>query len=423
MDMEVKTNKFRRIFHGIHRREYFWLCLIVIVLLGMHLSLVYQVYHPFLLFQSSDADGRWGPINTGDLIFDEAHYVKDARAILTEGAETGFPQHLPLGKDLIIAGMAIFGDNPLGWRIFPILCGVIGVVFFYLLCRRFRMGRAAASLATFFLAFENLTFVQTSVGMLDAPLLPLMTISFWLYARRNYLLSGVFIGLSGLVKLTGFMILPVMIGHWLFNRQDKDWKFLGLMFLGPITFIALLSPLEYFVFHSFQNPFARFWYVFHNLSGFTFANAYQTINSRPWEWITNVDLLPYWFIPHYVGTISLTLWYFIIPVVFYMIYRATRGNAAAQFGLWWFLSTYILWIPLSLLTDRTSFVFYFFPSVGAVCIGLGLAFNQLVDTWRTDRSKLLRWSSITVLGVFLIVHLVVFLALSPFTCWWRLPAG
>ena len=33
------------------------------------------------------------------------------------------PEHPPLGKEIIAAGLALFGDDPWGWRFFPVLAG------------------------------------------------------------------------------------------------------------------------------------------------------------------------------------------------------------------------------------------------------------------------------------------------------------
>jgi dolichyl-phosphate-mannose-protein mannosyltransferase len=411
---EIKRSRLQRIFSW----EYFWLCIVVGLLLIMHFSLVYQEYHPFFLFQRVNEGNYF--LGTSHTIFDEEHYVKDARAILA-GESTQRPEHLPLGKLVIVAGMILFGDNPFGWRFFPILLGAVGIVFFYLVCRQLKMSKTAAYLATFFLALENQTFIQTYVAMLDVSLLPLMLISFWLYLKKNYLAAGLFVGLAGLVKLTGFMALPAMVMHWIITRRGRDFKFPGLIVVSLVSFISLLPGLEYFTFGHLVNPIDRIKTVVSMSSGMTWTTAYQTIDSRPWDWILKVDLLPFYYRPHYVGTIGLTVWYFIIPLVGYMIYRTVLRNEAAHFALWWFFGTFILWIPLSIITDRISFVFYFFPSIGAICIGLGLAFAQLADAWRFGVSKAWRWASIIGLAGYLILHVVLFLALSPFTSWWIYP--
>ena len=296
-----KPNLLKRVLHW----EYFLLSLLVVLLLVMHFSLVYQQYHPFYLFEK--VGGSYSFLSPDQTIFDEAHYVNNARSILNgEGDLRG--EHPPIGKLLVLAGMKIFGDNPLGWRFFPILMGVAGIVFFYLTCRRLNMGKWAAYLATFFLAFENLTFIQSQVAMLDVFMLPLMMVAFWLYLRQNYLLSGLFIGLTALVKITGVFILPAIILHWMIFRRDGDWKFLGLMLVAAVSFVALMPGLEYFTAGHFTNPIERIGSMLGGMSSLTFDTAAHPFMSRPWSWILNVDLMPFAYVPHYLATISLTLW-------------------------------------------------------------------------------------------------------------------
>ncbi len=412
--MEIKKHWSKRLLNW----EYLWLCLLVAVLLITHFSLVYQQYHPFYLFQK--VGGPYAFLSPDQTIFDEIHYVDNARSILGgEGDLRG--EHPPIGKLLILAGMKMFGDNPLGWRFFSIIFGVVGIIFFYLTCRRLNMAKWAAYLATFFLAFENLTFVQSQVAMLDVFMLPFMLVGFWLYLRKNYLLAGVFVGLTALVKITGVFILPAIILHWMIFRRDGDWKFLGLIVVSAISFVALLSGLEYFTAGHLTNPIVRITSMLGGMSSLTFETAAHPNMSRPWEWLLKIDLMPYAYVPHYVATISPTVWALIIPVVGFMIWCVFRGSDASRFALLWFFSTYVVWIPFSLLTDRISFVYYFFPTIGAICIGIGLAFNQLLNIWRFGPSRSWRWVSLAIVVTYLLMHLAVFLVLSPFTNWWLYP--
>src|SRR5688572_31116093 len=57
--------------------------------------------------------------------FDEVHYLPAARAILALSHPAN-PEHPPLGKEIIALGIALFGDRPLGWRIFSALFGALG---------------------------------------------------------------------------------------------------------------------------------------------------------------------------------------------------------------------------------------------------------------------------------------------------------
>ena len=56
------------------------------------------------------------------LNFDEFHYIPAARRLLDFSNPKNM-EHPPLGKELIAIGMAIFGDQPLGWRFMSTIFG------------------------------------------------------------------------------------------------------------------------------------------------------------------------------------------------------------------------------------------------------------------------------------------------------------
>jgi 4-amino-4-deoxy-L-arabinose transferase-like glycosyltransferase len=68
--------------------------------------------------------------STKGYIFDEVYYVDGARDLLKYGVEVSgsapeFIVHPPVGKWLIGAGIAIFGDNEFGWRFATALIGTL----------------------------------------------------------------------------------------------------------------------------------------------------------------------------------------------------------------------------------------------------------------------------------------------------------
>ena len=387
VDMEIAKQLMSR----LGKWEYSGLCLLVIVILAMHFSAVMQ---------------------PAELVFDEQHYVDDARAIL-QGDGTLRPEHPPLGKLFIVFGIFLFGDNPLGWRFFSILFGAICIVLFYLVCRRLAMPKGASFLATFLLALDNLSFVQTSVAMLDVYSLTFMLASFWLYLRGQYLLSGLSVGLSALAKLNGILALPAILLHWLLTKRAYPARFVASILVAYASFLLLMPLFDFVVFRQFINPVDRI-YTMLSLSGsLTFTTAAHGAASRPWDWILRPEMMAYWYEPHYIGAISFTIWALIIPVLFYMGFRAANGDTAGLFGISWFASTYLVWIPISITTDRISFIYYFYPTVGAICIGLGLGLSQLLATWKTRRGGKLRWVAMLAVLGYLLLHVIVFVILSP----------
>lgn len=387
--MEIK-----KILYRIYRWEHVWLCLLVVVTLAMHFVII---------------------ANPPELILDEQHYVNDARNIIGEHQTLRF-EHPPLAKLFIVSGIKLFGDNPWGWRFFSVIFGTATIVLFYFLCRRLNMSRNATSIATFLLALENMTFVQASVAMLDVYCVTFMLASFLLYASRKYIASGVAVGLSVLAKLNGALALPAMVIHWLFHRQGRSWRFALTVGIAPLAFVALMPLFDFAIVQNFSalvDPISRIKTILSLSSSLTFITAAHSAMSRPWEWLIYYKYMGYYGAPHYAAAISPSIWALIIPAFAYMVYRAVKGNQAGLFGAAWFASTYLVWIPISIITDRVSFIYYFYATIGAICLGLGLGLSQLLTFYQERRPGKLKRTILALLVFYFVAHLASFVILSP----------
>lgn len=151
----------------------------------------------------------WRLTTPGIAYFDEVHYLPAARDILamwTEGGGTYINREHPLfAKTLMAIGMAVFGDNPFGWRIMPLLAGVLAI---WASCR----AMWHASLDRFAtLAFGVLIvtgfhlFIHARLAMLDIFMVAFLALAAWQFAaacrepetgRRRLAIAGVAIGLA-----------------------------------------------------------------------------------------------------------------------------------------------------------------------------------------------------------------------------------
>jgi dolichyl-phosphate-mannose--protein O-mannosyl transferase len=123
--------------------------------------------------------------------------------------------------------------------------------------------------------------------------------------------------------------------------------------------------------------------------------------------------MAYWIMPHYTAAISFTIWALAIPTFGYMVWRAVKGSEAGLFGAAWFTGTYLLLIPLSILTNRVSYIYYFYPTIGSICMGLAMGLSQLIDIFRSRPSSKLKWTALSIVIFILFLHLLSFLILSP----------
>ena len=384
-------------FWRIVRWEHFFLLLILLVTLGMHAVIIN---------------------NPTDTVLDEIHYVKDARKIISENM-TERQEHPPLGKLFVVGGVEMLGDNAYGWRIFPIICGTAMIIFFYFLCRNLGMSKTATNIATFLLAFENMTFTHASITMLDIYYVTFMVLAFMLYAGKRYISSGVAIGLAGLSKLQGAMAAPVVGIHWLFSRKQghTKWFILTALF-SVIVFVEIGMLLDFAIvkeFSNFINPVKRIQDMLSLSGSLTFENVEHPALTRPWEWLLKYTPMAYYISPiHYNGAISFSTWALAIPTFIYtVILWIKRKSEAALFAAAWFFGTWVLWIPASYITDRSSYPYYFLPTVGAICLGMGIGLARLIEIFKSRERGKVKWTCFAAVVLILLVHVGSFVILSP----------
>lgn len=137
--------------------------------------------------------------------FDETYYAKDAFSLLRFGYERAFvdganalllagrtdvfenrPEfvvHPPLGKWAIAIGEALFGMNPLGWRMVPALLGIWAVVLVHRIMLRLSGSLMTAALAGLFMAIDGLAIVLSRTALLDQMLMFFVVATFWALLR------------------------------------------------------------------------------------------------------------------------------------------------------------------------------------------------------------------------------------------------
>ena len=117
---------------------------------------------------------RWWHVTVPDrIVFDESYYAHDACVFVKPAAACGgigeafSEEHPLLGKWIVAAGIKLFGYEPFGWRIMPVLAGTAGIALTFLLAWRLLRSTVAAALAAGLLAVDGMHFVMSRVAMLD----------------------------------------------------------------------------------------------------------------------------------------------------------------------------------------------------------------------------------------------------------------
>ena len=152
--------------------------------------------------------------------FDEVHYVPAARDLLAGEAYRN-QEHPLFGKQLIALGTAIFGDNPLGWRLMPLMAGTLAL-FASMRAMWFASQSRFASIAFgLLLASGFALFVQSRIAMLDIFMMSGLSVAAWQFAaaihapekaRKRLVITGIALGLAMASKWNAvpLAILPAL---------------------------------------------------------------------------------------------------------------------------------------------------------------------------------------------------------------------
>ncbi len=216
--------------------------------------------------------------------FDEVYFPTTATEMLRgDNAAWEFfgheNTHPPLSKELMAAGMAIFGHQdrggienncwpdepdasrrtdpdwtykPFGWRFFGALAGVGAVLFIYLIAKKLFQSEVAGLAAGFLLTFEGLAFVQSRIATPDTYVLFFLlgAVYFLLSDRlsiRRLLLAGAFFGAAVASKWTAiFTIVPIFLYLvWILlrrlrstERDERLWVIEAIFLVGLAVIAA-----------------------------------------------------------------------------------------------------------------------------------------------------------------------------------------
>ena len=416
------------------------------------------------------------------LVFDEKIYVPEAKSFLSGSGLTNV-EHPPVGKWMIAGGISIFGDNPVGWRIPSVLFGVASIFLFYLICVRLVRKEATGDeavtqdtiqprsrdswltmrtfvpvFATFLFAFENLSFIQAHVAMLDVFSVTFMLLGFLLYLRNKYLWCGVVMGLGMLCKAMVLLAILAIVVHWAFMRRHEIASEIrhilkrlrwatgitptsAMMDMGKLLLVVvvewfvLLPLLEYPAVHQFMNPISQTLEMLRLHIKLTVSFSGSTIGSAPWTWLSSPTNVIYWpdstlfewvaghwsmginsANPLYYASVSWNIWTLIILAILYSVYEVIRyrqvPHSVAAFVLSWFFGVYVLLIPLELVTGRLMFTYYFYPAVPAVCLAIAWAAWKIWKYMRQEKKR--RVIFLCLLTGYAAATVVIFFFMSPF---------
>lgn len=155
------------------------------------------------------------------LVFDEVYYASQGLEIATSGVEQGRTVHPPLAKWLIGAGIRVFGFDSFGWRIVPLLAGVIVVMATVVAAYRLFDRLWLAGLAGLIVMTDGIAFTTGRLALLDGILAAFTTLALAVLAtaisrpldvplrRRATLASAVLLGCAVACKWSAAPLIGV----------------------------------------------------------------------------------------------------------------------------------------------------------------------------------------------------------------------
>jgi hypothetical protein len=199
-------------------------------------------------------------------IMDEVYYVPAAQHMLS-GAQCqmdaprnspGYcnPEHPPLTKALVAAGMAVFGEyNVVGWRVMPALLGTFTIPLLFGIAWKVSGSKKLAGLSALLLSLDVMFFSQSSGALLDIPALFFSVAAFFAYfvdlkwwKFDRYVFAGVLLGAAGLSKETSVFSAMALITYVFFfgdgPRLTRLYHMLKVMLVVGIVFAGGLQVYD-----------------------------------------------------------------------------------------------------------------------------------------------------------------------------------
>lgn len=379
--------------------------------------------------------------DTGNMpVFDEKHYVSQAKEMLTNGGmeynpNYGLIVHPPLGKWLLSIGEMIFGYTPLGWRIMPILAGVITVIATCIIIQKITKSYYLTLLASVLLNIEGVSLIMSRVGMLDAFVemfvaLIAMSATFYAYdefnkkpLRKSYWLfaTGIFGGLMMATKISGvyymaFCGITLVFATLIISKNVRDTLKSIIMGLFYFVFVPLsVFLMSYIPWFSNENSVYRhagesgsfelsdklpaslqnFYYYYHGILNFhtkleTAQSQFHPYESKPWEWaiaarpmqfLTQKDVFDSLFddsgekVSEIVLFANPIIWYLLLPIsIISLIMVILRKDLRWLIVLGGMISG---WIPWIIINERQMYLFYVTTIAPFLIIGIILLIENI----------------------------------------------
>ncbi len=390
-----------------YRRTILGLVLIVAALFAAHL---YTINLP------TTANCHDNTKNVDGCIMDEVYYVPAAQTILAGEkcapyADNCNVEHPFLSKAFIAAGIAIFGNDTFGWRIFEVILGTLSIPLLFGICWSITRNARLSLYASYLLAFETLFFVHSSIAVIDISAMFFALLGFFLYFAKvrwwrfdSKTLAAVAFGFAALSKETSIILLFALIAiHLLLGEGSRGLRLyvtaeifltvalvfiVGLQvydslfgagaattFLGQIGFILKYgssltgSGWTDTLLHTPITPLN--WMTYYSPIGYLVTTVTVTSASTHYNYISVgyygiTNQFEVW-LTYLWGAYTVYLWRKTraVPLA---TEEEVRDFKLARVALVWFLVVYLVYVAL-FVYGRVTYPYYIIEAVPAIAMG------------------------------------------------------
>ncbi len=405
------------------------------------------------------------PCNTANdhtMIFDEAYYVNAARVIV--GIHPPQGDHYdssPLGTDpnaehpqgaklIVAASIELFGDGPFAWRLGSLIFGTIALLGMYVLVRSAGAGRWSSLGAATLMATDNLLLVHGRIFTLDIYVVAMMIWGVAFYLQDRPVLSGIALAIGFAFKLVGPYALGTLalleLARMYARRRNPDsppgWglrgvigRFVPTVFTSAGVFVGLLAIMGLIATPYADaegklitgGPFQHIAHMFTYAAQQVSPGGPQGIASYPWQWL--LDLKPILYlrinpslpgqefhaihpVAAFWGMPSPPIMVLGIPALVFCLYRFLRRRRPGQspedqqlamLATSWFIGTWVPFAVLSLVDQRTSYIYYMVIVMPGIYVAATYA---AALGWRTGRTWVRSLVGVWAFGVLVAVVLM-----------------
>jgi dolichyl-phosphate-mannose--protein O-mannosyl transferase/Gpi18-like mannosyltransferase len=355
----------------------------------------------------------WRIGNPAEIVFDEVHFVGQARHYLH--AETFLDPHPPVAKLLIALGIWLFGDHSWSWRVGNATLGTILVGVTYLLGRRMFKDRLAATLGASFVLLDGFFMVDSRIACIDIVYLTFAAISYvllfrfmqtdGLLAKRKLLIflgialglclgSKLYIPVIACVLAAGFVAYNVwqmppdqtlLEGSGNLTDPYREWRVVGAVTtLATVTAIFYLSTFLIHYLLGWWGGISDLFDYYKQIVWYenSVASATHPYSSKWWSWPMMLRPVAYW--QHFpqsgkVATVwgggnPLIWWGALTGMTFNAIYTIEKPTVTRVFMLSGYLAYTLMWVWIG----RTLFLYHYMP---AVYLGFLALAAVLAECW------------------------------------------